>query len=137
MANEDRPDQAPETDGMPSRRNMLRVSALGMAAIATVRPGTAQAAASLMTCTIPVPDPGNSTKWIRYDGELVAKNSLLAYPGPSQPLNGTDVQNAIKYGTNYPGYGYLQSSAYTNYIKKLTQGKAGFTCFASVQNPSN
>ncbi|MDB5685852.1 MAG: hypothetical protein JWR77_441, partial [Rhizorhabdus sp.] len=24
---------------------------------------------------------------------------------------------------------------YTNYIKKLTQGKAGFTCFASLQMP--
>lgn len=120
-----------------SRRGLLRLSALGAAAVVTIKPGMAQAAASAVDCTIPVPDPARSTKWIRYDGELVTKGSLLSFAGPSAPLSATDIQNALRYGTSYPGYGYLQSTAYTNYIKKLTQGTAGFTCFASIQNPSN
>ncbi len=123
-------------DTLTSRRAMLRLTALGGAAIATVRPGMAQAAASVLTCSIPVPDPARSTKWVRLDGALVNKNSIGSYAGPSSPLAGEDVKNALKYGTSYPGYNSYQSTAYTNYIKTLTQGTAGFTCFASLQNPS-
>lgn len=129
------PDVPPSNDRQNSRRNLLRLGALGAAAVVTVRPGVAQAAASALTCSIPVPDPARSSKWIRYDGELVSKNTKNSYAGPTSPLSGTDVRNAINYGTSYPGYGSEASSAYTNYIKKLSQGTAGFTCFASIQTP--
>ncbi len=129
------PDMPPPIDPQSSRRNLLRLGALGAAAVVTVRPGMAQAAASALTCSIPVPDPARATKWIRYDGTLVNKNTKNSYAGPSSPLQGTDVKNAINYGTSYPGYGANASSAYTNYIKKLSQGTAGFTCFASIQTP--
>lgn len=119
-----------------SRRDLLRLSALGGAAIITIRPGMAQAAASVNMCTITVPDAANSTKWIAADGSLVKSNAKNAFAGPTSPLKAVDIKNAINYNTSYPGYTSAQSSAYTNYIKKLTQGTAGFTCFASIQNPS-
>jgi hypothetical protein len=120
-----------------SRRNLLRLTALGGAAIATIRPGPglAQAATSALKCTIPVPDAANAGKWIKSDGTVVKSGTANAYAGPTSPLKGTDVRNALRFNTNYPGYNTAQSSAYTNYIKKLTQGKQGYTCYASVQNP--
>jgi hypothetical protein len=118
-----------------SRRNLLRLGALGGVAVVTVRPGMAQAAASTLKCTIPVPDPARSTKWVKSDGTLVSKNTANSYPGPTSPLNAVDIQNAINYNTSYPGYSANASSAYTAYIKKLTQGTAGFTCYASIQTP--
>jgi len=141
---EDRPDvasdigsvEAPSRAQKSSRRDLLRLSALGGAAIITIRPGMAQAAASVNMCTIAVPDAARSTKWIKSDGTLVSKNTANSYPGPTSPLKAADIKNAINYNTSYPGYTSAQSSAYTNYIKKLTQGTAGFTCFASIQNPA-
>jgi hypothetical protein len=141
MHEEDQPAQpSPDTVAEPavpatSRRNLLRLGALGGAAIVTVRPGIAQAAASALTCTIQVPDPARSTKWIRNDGSLVKANTKNSYPGPTSPLKAADIQNALNYSTSYPGYDANASSAYTNYIKTLTQGTAGFTCYASIQVP--
>lgn len=118
-----------------SRRNLLRLGALGGVAVITVRPGIAQAAASTLKCTIPVPDANNATKWIKPDGSLVKANTNNAFAGPTSPLNAVDIQNAINYSTSYPGYSANASSAYTAYIKKLTQGTQGFTCYASIINP--
>jgi hypothetical protein len=118
-----------------SRRNLLRLTALGGAAIATVRPGMAQAAVSALKCQIPVPDSANSAKWIKSDGSLVKSGTANAYAGPSSPLKGEDVRNSLNYGTLYSGTTSAQTNAYNNYIKKLTNGKQGFTCYASVLNP--
>jgi hypothetical protein len=136
MTSDISPAETSPRDLSSSRRDLLRLSALGGAAIITVRPGMAQAAASVNMCTITVPDPGHSTKWIAADGSLVSKNTKNAYAGPSAPLKAVDIKNSLSYGTSYPGYDSGPSSAYTNYIKKLTQGTAGFTCFASLQNPA-
>ena len=146
MRNEDQPDiEADKAIDLPAseqpdnlRRNMLRFAALGGAAVVTVRPGIAQAAASAMKCSIPVPDSANSTKWIRNsDGALVAKNTAKSIPGPSSPLAGEDVKNSLRYGTTYPGYTSAQTTTWNKYINNLTVGKQGYTCFASVQNPAN
>ena len=127
-----------ETVADNSRRNLLRFAALGGAAVVTVRPGIAQAAASAMKCSIPVPDSANAGKWIKNsDGSVVAKNTANAIAGPTNPLPGEDVKNSIKYGTTYPGYTSAQTTTWNKYINKLTTGKQGYTCFASVQNPAN
>lgn len=118
-----------------SRRNLLRLTALGGAAIATVRPGIAQAAASAIKCEIPIPDSANAGKWVKSDGTLVKSGTSGAYAPPSSPLKGEDVKNSLSYGTTYSGYTSQQTSAYNNYIKKLTVGKQGYTCYASVQTP--
>lgn len=125
-----------EVEGLQTRRAMLRIGALGTAAIVTVRPGIAQAATSALTCSIPVPQSSQAGKWIKKDGTVVNANTANSYAPPSQPLKGEDVKNSLKYGTNYPGYNSNQTSAYNNYIKKLTIGKQGYTCYASLQSPS-
>lgn len=143
MRNEDqqpeteRPETATPTeiDAMQTRRAMLRIGALGTAAIVTIRPGVAQAAASALTCQVPVPQTSQSNKWIKNNGDVVNPNTGNSYAPPSQPLKGEDVKNSLKYGTNYPGYNSNQTSAYNNYIKKLTMGKQGYTCYVSLQSP--
>lgn len=131
--------EAPATDAaaaLQTRRTMLRMGALGTAVVVTIRPGMAQAATSALTCSVPVPQSSQAGKWIKKDGTVVNANTKDSYAPPSQPLKGEDVKNSLKYGTNYPGYNSNQTSAYNNYIKKLTSGKQGYTCYASLQSPS-
>ena len=45
------------------------------------------------------------------------------------------MKNSLNYGTTYSGYTSQQTSAYNAYIKKLTVGKQGYTCYASVMTP--
>jgi len=134
-------DEQPEggahrADQAQTRRAMLRIGALGTAAVVTIRPGIAQAATSLLTCSVPVPDSANADKWIKSDGTLVKKNSKDSFAPPSAPLRGEDVKNSLKYGTDYPGYSGAQTDAYNAYIQKLSIGKQGYTCYASLQSPS-
>ena len=69
MRDEDeQPGKEPAQDAgeLQSRRAMLRLGALGTAAVLVVRPGIAQGAAtSAITCQIPIPDSANAGKWIK------------------------------------------------------------------------
>ena len=137
----EQPDNAPRDaeDALSSRRGMLRLGGLGAAAIVTIRPGMAQAAVtSAMTCSISIPLATDAGKWIKKDGTTVKANTANSWAPPSQPLNGEDVKNAIKYGTRIPGTASAdQTTAYLNYINtKITSGKPGFTCYASLQSPN-
>lgn len=127
--------QATAEDQLRTRRAMLRIGALGTAAVMTVRPGIAQAATSALTCSIPVPQSSQAGKWIKKDGSVVKAGTKNSYPPPSAPLAGEDVKNSLKYGTNYPGYSRDQTDAYNHYIENLTMGKQGYTCYASLQSP--
>lgn len=120
-------------DTLPSRRRLLQLGGLTAAAVVTVRPGIAQAAASIQNCSIPVPDAARSSNWIRWDGVLVAPNTPYSYPGATNPLPAEEIKAAMTYGTPYPGYGNFQSRAYSAYIRSLQQGTTGFTCYASIQ----
>lgn len=120
-----------------TRRSLLRIGALGAAAVVTVRPGMAQAASSALTCSIPVPQSSQAGKWIRKDGRVVNPGTKNSFAPPSQPLKGEDVKNSLKYGTNYPGYGDAQTDAYNEYIQGLTMGKQGYTCYSSIQSPAH
>lgn len=133
---DERPEAAGGAEQRPTRRSMLRIGALSAAAVVTVRPGMAQAASSALTCSIRVPQSSQAGKWIKKNGDVVNPNTANAFPGPSSPLKGEDVKNSLKYGTNYPGYNAAKTEAYNNYIKKLTIGKQGYTCYASLQSPS-
>lgn len=135
----EQPENVPleRSDNLATRRSILRVGALGTAAVVAIRPGMAQGAVtSALTCSVPVPDSANAGKWIKKDGSVVKANSKDSYPPPSSPLAGEDVKNSLKYGTDYPGYSSTQSDAYNEYIKKLTVGKQGYTCYASLQSPN-
>ena len=135
----EQPENGPpeRTDDLATRRSILRIGALGTAAVVAIRPGMAQGAvSSALTCSVPVPDSANAGKWIKKDGTVVKANTKDSYAPPSIPLAGEDVKNSLKYGTDYPGYSSVQSDAYNEYIKKLTVGKQGYTCYASLQSPN-
>ena len=144
MRDEDDEDEIPETgaaddaDKLHSRRAMLRLGALGTAAVVTIRPGMAQGAiSSALTCSITLPLTADAGKWVKKDGSVVKANTASSWAFPSSPLKGEDVKNAIKYSTNIPGTVADQTTGYLNYMhSKLTSGKPGFTCYASLQSPA-
>jgi len=118
----------------PERRSVLRLGALGASAVLTIRPALAQAATSVITCQIQVPDPGRAGSWIAADGSTVAPQTAGAFPAPAAPLKGQDVKNALA-GRSLPGADPQASQAYMNYVRRLQHGQSGFTCYASLQMP--
>lgn len=116
------------------RRRVLQMGVLGVAAVVTIRPAVAQAATSVMTCTIPVPDPGRLGSSISADGSVVPAGTAGSFEGAVRPLPAQDVKAALR-GRSFPGVDPKQSQAWTNYIRRLQQGQSGFTCYASLQTP--
>ncbi len=136
MANDSDPDKQPPTGpetAAPSRRQLLMLGAAGAATVMSVRPALAQTTASVLNCTIPVPDPANSGKAVALDGSTVPAGTPGAYPG-GRIFRGEDVRKALR-GRSLPGTSYDQSQAYLNYIRRLQYGRSGFTCYASLQMP--
>ena len=116
------------------RRGLLKLGALGAVAIVTIRPAVAQAATSVLTCQIPVPDAGRAGSNIAADGSVVPAGTAGSFPGSPRPLPGSDVKAALQ-GRSFPGADPQQSQAWTNYIRRLQHGQSGFTCYASLQMP--
>lgn len=119
----------------PGRRRALKLGAAGAAALATIRPALAQTHASVLTCSIPVPDAGRAGSYIAADGSPVAPGTAGAFPPPGAPLKGEDVRQALAGSGSLPGVEYDRSRAYLNYVRRLQRGHGGFTCFASLQTP--
>lgn len=123
------------TPGAANRRRVLMLGAAGAAGIVSIRPALASTIGSVLNCEIPVPDPGNSGKYIKSDGSLVAPGTSGAYPPAYRPLKGEDVRRAMYAGGPLVGYDYSRSQAYLNYVRRLQRGQSGFTCYASLQMP--
>lgn len=120
--------------GMPDRRRMLALGAVGVSTLMTVRPALAQAGGSILNCQIPVPDPARAGNYIAADGSLVPPLTPGAFPPAGRAFTGEDVKRALN-GSTLPGADMSQSQAYLNYIRRLQAGQSGFTCFASLQMP--
>jgi hypothetical protein len=131
------PDQdQPEDKGLaPTRRHLLMLGAVSASAVVTIRPALAGTIGSVLTCEIPVPDPGLASNYISADGALVPADTPGAFPPALMPFKGEDVKAALRYGRLLPGTDYARSHAYTNYIRRLQRGMSGFTCYASLQMP--
>ena len=117
------------------RRSLLKLGAVGTSAILTIRPALATTMASVINCQIPVPDPRRAGSYVAADGSVVAPGTAGAFAGPAAPLKGQDVKAAMA-GRTLPGTDPQASQAYMNYVRRLQHGQSGFTCFASLQNPS-
>ena len=89
---------ATSTDAPTDRRQLLRLGGLGVAAVLTIRPAIAQAATSVLTCQIPVPDVGRTGSYIAADGSVVPTGTAGSFPGSPTPLKGEDVKarNSIR-----------------------------------------
>lgn len=121
-------------DTVDARRRVLRLGGLGLAAVVTVRPALAQAATSVLTCQIPVPDNARAGNLIAADGRVVPAGTPGAFAGSPTPLKGEAVKRALR-GGGFPGTDPSQGQAWTNYIRRLQRGQSGFTCYASLQMP--
>ena len=119
---------------VPSRRQLLMGGAVAASAIGSIRPALANTAASVLNCTIPVPDPSRSGNYIAPNGQMVPAGTPGAYPASGRTYTGEQVKQALR-GRPLPGTSYEQNQAYLNYIRRLQSGQSGFTCFASLQMP--
>lgn len=134
----DRP-QPQETDdsaapGAASRRQLLMGGAVAASAIVSIRPALASTAASVLNCTIPVPDQARAGSYIAPNGQVVPAGTPGAFPSAGQNFTGDQVRKALG-GQPLPGTSYDQNQAYLNYIRRLQSGTSGFTCYASLQMP--
>ena len=120
---------------LSDRRRALKLGAVGVAAVVSIRPALAQTGASVLTCQIPVPDPGHRGAYIDPDGKLVPAGTRGAFAGPGRPFTGEEVRRAMAGGYRLPGSDGDRSRAYLNYIRRLQRGTSGFTCYASLQMP--
>ncbi|MGJ8535814.1 MAG: hypothetical protein ACSHW2_01545 [Parasphingopyxis sp.] len=130
---EDSEDTGDRGIAKPDRRHVLMMGAAAASTVVTVRPALAQTQASIMACEIPIPDPGRMGNYIAADGSVVPPGTPGAFPPPGRNLVGEEVRGALQSGGTIPGYGYEESQAYTNYIRRLQNGMSGFTCYASIQ----
>ncbi|WP_150290817.1 hypothetical protein [Sphingobium estronivorans] len=117
-----------------SRRQLLMGGAVAASAIVSIRPALANTAASVLNCTIPVPDQSRGGNYIAPNGQVVPAGTQGAFPGAGQGFTGEQVKQALR-GGRLPGTGYDQNQAYLNYIRRLQSGTSGFTCYASLQMP--
>lgn len=127
-------DQAPSPEGT-TRRRALMLGAVGASAVLSIRPALAQTNASVLTCEVPVPDPGRAGSYISAEGKVVAAGTPGSFAPPARPFKGEEVRQAMA-GGRLPGvYSDEQNRAYISYIRNLQSGTSGFTCFASLQMP--
>lgn len=120
--------------GAASRRQLLMGGAVAASAIVSIRPALASTAASVLNCTIPVPDQGRAGNYIAPNGQVVPAGTPGAFPSSGRSFTGDQVRQALG-GRPLPGTSYDQNQAYLNYIRRLQSGTSGFTCYASLQMP--
>lgn len=132
---DDGAEEAATTDLVSSRRQLLMGGAVAASAIVSIRPALANTAASVLNCTIPVPDPKQSAGGaIAPNGQVVPAGTPGAFQGNGRAFTGEQVKQALR-GARLPGTSYEQNQAYLNYIRRLQSGTSGFTCYASLQMP--
>lgn len=121
--------------GVPTRRRVLALGAVTAGAVVSIRPALAQTVGSVLSCQIPVPDPGRAGSYIDADGRVVPARTKGAFPPSTRPFKGEEVKRAMANGSTLPGVDSERSRAYVKYIRRLQRGQGGFTCFASLQMP--
>lgn len=114
--------------GVASRRTVLRLGAIAIPAVVTLKPAYA-AVTSVMTCQIPM------TNWVDSQGNIKAANSSGAFPPPSRAYQGEEILKLQRPNitmTNNQNLTQQAFNAHVEYIKKMQRGTAGFTCWASI-----
>jgi hypothetical protein len=114
--------------GVASRRTVLRLGAIAVPAVVTLKPAYA-AVTSVMTCQIPM------TNWVDSQGNIKAANANGAFPPPSRAYKGEEIlrnQRPNIKMTNNQNLTQQAFNAHVEYIKKMQRGTAGFTCWASI-----
>jgi len=119
-----------EPRGSASRRAVLRLGAVAVPAVVTLKPAFA-AGNSIMNCEIPM------DKWVDAYGQPVAPGTKNAFAPPSRPYLGEEIRNRTRPSISLTNGDTLSQDAYNahvEYIYKLQRGQPGFTCFHSIRN---
>ena len=114
--------------GSASRRAVLRLGAIAIPAVVTLKPAFA-AASSVMNCEIPM------DRWVDAFGNVQAAGTENAFAPPSRPYLGEEIRTLSMPSINTTDGQSLSPQAFNahvEYIKKLQRGTPGFTCFASI-----
>jgi len=114
--------------GVASRRTVLRLGAIAVPAVVTLKPAYA-AVTSVMACQIPM------TNWVDSQGNVKAANASGAFPPPSRAYKGEEILRLQRPNikmTNNQTLTQQAFNAHVEYIKKMQRGTAGFTCWASI-----
>ena len=125
-------------DGVPTRRTVLALGAVAASTVITVRPAFAQAAGSVLNCSIPIPATEAATggnKYIAADGSMVPMGTPGAFQGMPRMMTGEEAKALLRDGRTPAGVDPQAAQAYANYIRRLQPGISGFTCYASLQMP--
>lgn len=123
----ERTPETPQAD-RASRRAVLRLGAIAIPAVVTLRPAFA-ATTSVMNCQIPM------DRWVDAFGNVKASGTSGAFPPPARPYLGEEIRTMSKPNikmTNGQSLSQQAFNAHVEYVKKLQRGTPGFTCFASV-----
>lgn len=118
----------PADAGVATRRAVLRLGAIAVPAVVTLKPAHA-AVTSVMACQIPM------TNWVDAQGNIKAANASGAFPPPSRPYKGEEILRLQRPNikmTNNQTLTQNAFNAHVEYIKKLQRGTNGFTCWASI-----
>jgi len=91
----------------PSRRQLLIGGAVAASAIVSIRPALANTAASVLNCTIPVPDQGRAGNYVAPNGQLVPAGTAGAFPAQGRSYTGEQVKQALRLGRLEPGESWL------------------------------
>ncbi len=122
-------DDRPQANGgHATRRTLLRLGAIAVPAVVTLKPAFA-ATNSIMNCEIPIDN------WVDAYGDVQAPNTQQAYAPPSRPYLGEEIRTMTPPNITLSNGEPLSSEAFNahvEYIKKMQQGTPGFTCFASI-----
>jgi hypothetical protein len=128
----------PPVEGVPTRRVVLALGAAAASTVITIRPALAQAAGSVLTCSIPIPAHEaavGGNKYIASDGSMVPAGTPGAFQGMPRLMTGEEAKALLRDGRTPAGVDPQAAQAYANYIRRLQPGMSGFTCYASLQMP--
>lgn len=121
-----------------SRRTLLKLGAVAVPALVTLKASPAAAQVSILNCEIPFNTAELSGKWISADGNAVPSETAYSYRLPATPYTGQQIKDGVMPSgvklTNGQPLTEAAWNAHVNYINKLTYGKPGFTCYASIKN---
>lgn len=129
-----------------TRRTLLKLGAAAVPAFVTLKPAYA-AQTSILNCQIPFNTAELSGKWIASDGTVVpagtgvgSSSTKQAYALPaSRPYyTGQEIKTRTRPSgvtlTDGKPLNGAAFNAHVKYIEKLSYGKPGFTCFASISS---
>lgn len=124
-------DDMPRKDGgRATRRAVLRLGAVAVPAVITLKPAFA-ANSSIMNCEIPIQN------WVDGYGNVQAAETQGAYPPPERPYKAEEILTRTRPSINMVNGEQLSEDAFNAHIRylesKMPNTAQGFTCFASIQ----